>query len=85
VVSSSEPTHTTGWATGNGTIFFRGQVSSRCFALANVTSPPFRALGFVTPSSSPSVAGHESLAVFMEPGGGSQFGPLPIVVAEICP
>jgi hypothetical protein len=85
VLSSSEPAHTTGWASGNGTIFFRGQLSSKCFALANVTSPPFRQLGFVTTFSSASVAGQEGLAVFMEPEGTTGFGPLPIVIAEICP
>jgi hypothetical protein len=85
VVSSSEPAHTTGWASGNGNIVFRGQLSGKCFALANVTSPPFRLPGYVTTFSSASVAGQENLAVFMEPGGTNQFGPLPIVVAEICP
>jgi hypothetical protein len=85
VVSSSEPAHTSGWSTGNGTIVFRGQISSKCFALANVTSPPFRLPGYVTTFSSASVRGQENLAVFMEPGGTNQFGPLPIVVAEICP
>ena len=85
VVSSSEPAHTTGWASGNGTIVFRGQLSSKCFALANVTSPPFRLPGYVTTYSSASVSGQESLAVFMEPAGTNAFGPLPIVIAEICP
>jgi hypothetical protein len=85
VISSNEPAHTAGWASGNGTVSFRGQLSSKCFALANVTSPPFRQLGFVTTFSSASVAGQESLAVFMEPGGTTQFGPLPVVIAEICP
>jgi hypothetical protein len=85
VVSSSEPAHTSGWATGNGTVVFRGQLSSKCFALANVTSPPFRLPGYVTTFSSASVRGEENLVVFMEPGGTNQFGPLPIVVAEICP
>jgi hypothetical protein len=85
VVNSSEPAHTSGWSSGNGTIAFRGQLSNKCFALANVTSPPFRLPGYVTTFSSASVGGQENLAVFMEPGGTSQFGPLPIVVAEICP
>jgi len=84
VVSSSEPAHTTGWATGHGTVIFRGQISSRCFALANVTTTPIT-LGYVTTTSAASVAGQEQLSLFMETAGANQPGPLPVVVAEICP
>jgi hypothetical protein len=85
IISSSEPAHTNEWSTGNGTIVFRGQLSSKCFALANVTNPPFRLNGYVNTFSSTSIAGKEDLEVFMSPAGTSQPGPLPVVVAEICP
>jgi hypothetical protein len=84
VVSSSEPAHTTGWSSGVGTVFFRGQLSRKCFALANVGSPPL-ALGDVTTVSGASNAGQAQLVLLMVPAGSSQRGPLPVVVAEICP
>jgi len=84
VIASSEPAQTTGWATGHGTISFRGQISSRCFALANVTTTPVT-LGYVTTTSTASIGGQEQLSLFMETAGTNQPGPLPIVVAEICP
>jgi hypothetical protein len=84
VVSSSEPGTTSGWASGHGTIVFRGQISSKCFALANVTTTPVT-LGYVTTTSTASVRGQEQLSLFMETAGTNQPGPVPIVVAEICP
>jgi len=84
VVSASEPATTSGWASGHGTIVFRGQISSKCFALANVTTTPVT-LGYVTTTSTASVRGQEQLSLFMETAGTNQPGPLPIVVAEICP
>jgi hypothetical protein len=84
VVSSSERATASGWASGHGTIVFRGQISSKCFALANVTTTPIT-LGYVTTTSTASVGGREQLSLFMETAGTNQPGPLPIVVAEICP
>ena len=84
VVSSSEPARTTGWASGHGAVIFRAQISSKCFALANVTTTPVT-LGYVTTTSSASVGGQEQLSLFMETAGTNQPGPLPVVVAEICP
>jgi len=84
VISSSEPAHTTGWASGHGILVFRGQISSKCFALANVTTTPIT-IGYVTTTSIASVGGQEQLSLFTETAGTNQPGPLPIVVAEICP
>jgi len=66
VISSSEPAQTSGWTTGNGRIVFRAQLSSKCFALANVTSPPFDLPGNVSTFSSASIGGQENLVVYHE-------------------
>jgi hypothetical protein len=83
VIASSEPATTSQWATGVGRILFRGQVTRKCFALANGLG--VLAYGGVDVLTSPSIAGKEDLAVFMSPTGTSRFGPLAVEVAVICP
>jgi hypothetical protein len=84
VLASSEPAQTSGWASGHGRIDFQAQLSSKCFAVANVSSPPLLR-GNVSTVSSASIGNHADLGVFMEPAGAAQPGPLPVVIAEICP
>jgi len=84
VIASSERATTSEWSTGDGEIVFRGRVTSRCFALGGGLGGPLGA-GTVAIQSAPSIAGKETLGVSMFPAGTTQFGPMGVVVAVICP
>ena len=81
VIASSEPASTMGWSSGLGSVFFRGQLSSKCFALGS----PISASGEVAVQAGASVAGQEHLGVTMLPAAPNQPGPLDVNVAVICP
>jgi hypothetical protein len=83
VAFSSQPARTSGWSRGFGSIVFRGDLSRKCFALADASGP--QALGFVSAVVGGSVAGKETVAVYMAPAGSNELGALPIAVAVICP
>jgi len=83
VIASSEPATTSDWSSGYGHIVFRGRVTRRCFALASGLG--IGGVGTVAVLSGPSIAGQENLGVSMLPAGATQFGPLGVVVAVVCP
>jgi hypothetical protein len=86
VLASSKPAVTAGWGSGGstGTIQFHGQLPTNCFALADITSGPEAAAGFVAAANTASIKGETTIQILMRNVSG-QGASLPVVVADICP
>jgi len=83
VVASSAPATVSNWSTGTGEVMFRGDLSSKCFALANGTGST--GFGYAVPQVVVAGGGHVGVSLTAFPVGGTQPAPIAVAVAVICP